>query len=58
MDALIDSRPGPTAKAAPTMPPEALLAMPVQSLSRFDKSQRRRWILAASAKTPSETVLG
>jgi membrane glycosyltransferase len=52
MDALIDSRPGPTLKAAPTMPPEALLAMPVQSLSRFDKSQRRRWLLAASGKAP------
>ena len=52
MDALIDSRPGPSLKTAPTMPPEAHLAMPVQSLSRFDKSQRRRWILPANAKSP------
>ena len=34
------------------MPQEAQLAMPVQSLSRFDKSERRRWLMAASAKTP------
>lgn len=52
MDALIDSRPGPGLTAAPTMPPESALAMPVQSLSRFDKSQRRRWVLAASHKVP------
>ena len=38
MDALIDSRPGPGLTAAPTMPPGSALAMPVQSLSRFDKS--------------------
>jgi membrane glycosyltransferase len=52
MDALIDSRPGPTRKTSPTMPPEEPLDMPVQSLARFDKSQRRRWILAANAKSP------
>ncbi|MDE2362614.1 MAG: glucans biosynthesis glucosyltransferase MdoH [Hyphomicrobiales bacterium] len=52
MDALIESRPGPTPGAAAAMPPEATLLMPVQSLSRFDKSQRRRWTLAASARKP------
>ena len=52
MDALIDSRPGPTRTATPTMPQESPLAMPVQSLSRFDKTQRRRWLLATSAKKP------
>ncbi|MFO1114586.1 MAG: glucans biosynthesis glucosyltransferase MdoH [Beijerinckiaceae bacterium] len=52
MDALIDSRPGPGLTAAPTMPPESALAMPVQSLSRFDKSQRRHWVLKSSQNTP------
>jgi len=52
MDALIESRPGPHLKTAPTMPPEAHLAMPVQSLSRFDKAQRRRWTLTSSGHAP------
>ncbi len=52
MDALIESRPGPALTPPPTMPPEAPLEMPVQSLSRFDRSARRKWILAANARSP------
>ena len=52
MDALTESRPGAPQAMAPTMPPESPIAMPVQSLSRFDKAQRRRWTLATSGRTP------
>jgi membrane glycosyltransferase len=34
------------------MPPEAPLAMPVQSFKRFDKIQRRRWAAPLRAYTP------
>ena len=36
----------------PAMPAEAPLAMPVQSLSRFDASGRRRWLRPELARTP------
>ena len=36
----------------PFMPAEAPLAMPVQSLSRFDASTRRRWTAPELAKSP------
>ena len=36
----------------PAMPAEAPLAMPVQSLSRFDASGRRRWLRPDLARTP------
>ena len=52
MDALIDQPEGPASSGpngspAPVdlddcMPPEALLAMPTQSLRRFEASQRRK----------------
>ena len=36
----------------PAMPVEFPLQMPTQSLSRFDKSQRRQWVLAKNKCTP------
>ena len=45
--------PEPDAAARlPAMPPEAPIAMPVQSLSRFDASRRRRWADAKRIATP------
>lgn len=52
MDALTESRPGAAREATPAMPPESPIAMPVQSLSRFDKKARRKWLLPANAHTP------
>src|SRR5271155_1762862 len=37
---------------APATPPEAPLAMPAQSLRRFDRSQRRAWTAPQLAYTP------
>jgi membrane glycosyltransferase len=36
----------------PSMPPERPLAMPVQSLTRFDKSSRRSWQTAGNRHVP------
>ena len=44
--------PAPPEDDAPFMPDESHLAMPVQSLSRFDKSSRRSWALPELARTP------
>ena len=52
MDALIESRPGAGRETAPAMPPESHIAMPVQSLSRFDKRTRRKWLMPANARSP------
>ena len=52
MDALTESRPGALPTTAPAMPPESHLAMPVQSLSRFDKKARRKWLLPANMRSP------
>jgi len=52
MDALIESRLAAERRTAPAMPPESPLAMPVQSLSRFDKKARRKWLSPASARRP------
>ena len=38
--------------AAPAVPPEAPLAMPVQSLRRFKRAGRRRWSAPQLASTP------
>ena len=38
--------------AAPAVPPEAPLAMPVQSLRRFKRTGRRRWSAPQLASTP------
>ncbi|MDE2578811.1 MAG: glucans biosynthesis glucosyltransferase MdoH [Hyphomicrobiales bacterium] len=51
MDALTDHRPTPPA-VAPAMPPEQGLAMPVQSLTRFDKRQARRFVAPESLRKP------
>ena len=52
MDALTESRPGAPPTMGPTMPPESPIAMPVQSLSRFDTKARRKWLLAANMRSP------
>ncbi|MCC0005664.1 MAG: glucans biosynthesis glucosyltransferase MdoH [Methylobacteriaceae bacterium] len=52
MDALTESRAGALPQTAPAMPPESHLAMPVQSLSRFDKKARRKWLLPANTRSP------
>src|SRR5438270_13793922 len=38
--------------AMAAMPPEQPLAMPTQSLSRFDSKSRRRWVLPRNAHSP------
>lgn len=38
--------------AMPGMPPESHLAMPTQSLSRFDRRTRRKWVTAANRHSP------
>jgi membrane glycosyltransferase len=43
--------------AMPAMPPEAPLAMPVQSLTRFSRNERRAWAAPALAYTPWVTRL-
>ncbi len=50
MDAVNDL--SPPARALPIMPAEAHLSMPTQSLTRFDSKQRRRNVLASSARRP------
>ena len=58
MDSLaLNSRPEPTDVAAlpqaqPAMPDENRLFMPIQSLSRFGRSERRPWASAASRHAP------
>jgi membrane glycosyltransferase len=53
MDGLIDAPQPPT----PAMPPEAPLAMPVQSLTRFSRKERRAWAAPSLAYTPWMTRL-
>jgi membrane glycosyltransferase len=48
----MDSMTAPPASSLPATPPEAPLAMPVQSLTRFSKKERRRWAAPALAYTP------
>jgi membrane glycosyltransferase len=48
----MDGVSGPVATVAPAMPDEAPLAMPVQSLTRFSRRERRSWTAPALAYTP------
>ncbi len=44
--------------AMPAMPPENPIPMPTQSLSRFDQSKRRRWVLPRNTHAPWLARLG
>jgi membrane glycosyltransferase len=48
----VDSVTEPPPSTAPAMPAEAPLAMPVQSLTRFARREKRRWAAPALAYTP------
>jgi membrane glycosyltransferase len=48
----MDSVTAPPAQPLPAMPPEAPLAMPVQSLTRFARKERRGWAAPSLAYTP------
>ncbi|MGD0720347.1 MAG: glucans biosynthesis glucosyltransferase MdoH [Roseiarcus sp.] len=48
----MDSVTAPPAQPLPSMPPEAPLAMPVQSLTRFTRKERRVWAAPSLAYTP------
>ena len=59
MDSVTSERPATTQdslrsvrEVAPAMPPEAALAMPVQSLQQYDKASRRRWLNPAHRRSP------
>ena len=52
MDALTPLRAPPPELHLPALPAERPLSMPVQSLSRFDKTQRRRNLLKANNRRP------
>ncbi|MFV0281772.1 MAG: glucans biosynthesis glucosyltransferase MdoH [Rhodoblastus sp.] len=52
MDAVSESRPDGKTRPTPTMPPESPIAMPVQSLSRFDRKTRRTWVTPANKSSP------
>ena len=53
MDELaVAGRAGPHRTPQPAMPPEARLAMPTQSLFRFDRSARRPWLSGHSRHAP------
>lgn len=43
---------------APAMPPEAPLAMPIQSLTRFDRASRRKWAAPEMARSPVLARIG
>ena len=53
----MDSVTPPQVPPLPAMPPEAPLAMPVQSLTRFSRKERRGWAAPALAFTPWATRL-
>jgi membrane glycosyltransferase len=48
----MDSVTEPPPSAATAMPAEAPLAMPVQSLTRFSRREKRRWAAPTLAYTP------
>ena len=52
MDALTETRPVAPHRPAPIMPPESPIAMPVQSLSRFDTKARRKPLMTTKTHSP------